>query len=201
MRLSPREFKGMQSAFRRFLQRNIEYPKFKRLGLTQENQSILEIGCGSGYGAELLQSLEPKKYVGVDLMPEQIELAHKRNLPKCEFLVRDAAELSEFNDETWDTVVIFGVLHHIQAWRSVMDEIFRLLKSGGSLFIEEPSFDVLRFWDRLFKWGHPNTLYLKDFEEYAESIGLTIERKSRLFVGFFAYRIVKAGNHRDRELS
>lgn len=198
MRLSPREFKGMQTAFRRFLQRNIEFPRFKHLGLNQENQSILEIGCGSGYGAELLRSLEPKKYVGVDLMPEQIELAQKRNLPNCEFIVRDAAELREFDDESWDTVVIFGVLHHIPAWRSVMDEIFRLIKSGGKLFIEEPSFDVLRFWDRMFRWGHPDTFYLSEFEEYVESIGFTIERKSRLIVGFFSYRIVKPGNHRDR---
>lgn len=192
MRLSTREFKGMQSALRRLLQRRVEFPKFNRMGLTQENQSIFEIGCGSGYGAELMRSLTPKKYVGVDLMPEQIELAHKRNLPNCEFLIRDATDLHEFTDESWDTVVIFGVLHHIPEWRNVIDEILRLLRPGGILFIEEPNLDVIRIWDRLFHWGHPASFSLKDFEEYVNAAGLSIEEKSRLFVGFFAYRIVKS---------
>lgn len=192
MRLSPREFKGMQSAFRRFLQRTIEYPNFKRMGLTQENRAILEIGCGSGYGAELLLSLNPKKYIGVDLMSEQIELAQKRNLPNCEFLIRDAADLSEFVDGSWDIVVVFGVLHHIPAWRNVIDEVVRLLRPGGMMFIEEPSLDAIRFWDRLFHWGHPDAFSLKNFEEYVNAVGLSIEEKNRLFVGFFAYRIVKS---------
>jgi ubiquinone/menaquinone biosynthesis C-methylase UbiE len=82
--------------------------------LTGQEGDILEIGCGSGYGAVLLSELRPKSYVGIDLMPEQIALAHQRRLPNAEFMVQDAAQLP-FADESKDVVVIFGVLHHIPA--------------------------------------------------------------------------------------
>ena len=191
MRLSPREFRGMQSSFRRFLQRRIEFPNFRRMGLTDINQSILEIGCGSGYGAELISTLQPSRYVGIDLMPEQIALAWKRDLPNCEFMIRDAADLGCFEDESWDTVVIFGVLHHVQPWMKVIDEIHRLLRKGGRLFIEEPNADVLRKWDRLFRWGHPDAFNLKNFEKYVLSLGLSILEKRRIFWGFHAYCVRK----------
>jgi short-subunit dehydrogenase len=91
MRLSPIEFQAMNNAVRRWLQRTVEFPLFKSIGLEHTNQDILEIGCGSGYGAVLLSSLQPKSYVGVDLMPEQIALAQARQLPNATFMVQDAS--------------------------------------------------------------------------------------------------------------
>jgi hypothetical protein len=63
MRLSSQEFKAMNNTVRRFVQRTVEFPIFNSLGLTGEHWDILEIGCGSGYGAVLLSTLHPKKAV------------------------------------------------------------------------------------------------------------------------------------------
>ena len=63
MKLSEKEFKAMNDPFRQFLQRKIEFPLFQRLGLVEQNQDMLEIGCGSGYGAELLFTLNPASYI------------------------------------------------------------------------------------------------------------------------------------------
>jgi ubiquinone/menaquinone biosynthesis C-methylase UbiE len=194
MRLSDREFKAMNNPVRRFLQRTLEFPLFKWIGLTEENRDILEIGCGSGYGAVLLSELRPKSYVGVDVMSEQIELAlelaQKHHLANYEFLLRDAADLSCFPDKSKDVVVIFGVLHHIPKWREVIRECFRVLRDGGKLFIEEPDGSVLAKWEGLLRWNnHPKEALfcLEDFEQNLVTSGFTILKQWKRFaLGVYA---------------
>jgi ubiquinone/menaquinone biosynthesis C-methylase UbiE len=177
MKLSTPEFRAMQSLPRRLGQRYFELPLFRRIGLDVRGRDVLEIGCGSGYGAYLLNQLQPKSYVGLDLMEQQIELA-RRKYPQFNFLVQDATDLSKITDESRDVVIIFGVLHHIPAWRKVIDEIARLLKRGGELFLEEPRGLDLKFFDVFFRWGHPDTDFgLKTLDAHLADRGLSIIRK------------------------
>jgi ubiquinone/menaquinone biosynthesis C-methylase UbiE len=177
MKLSTPEFRAMQSMPRKWGQRWFEMPIFRRMGLNLKGRDVLEIGCGSGYGAHLLNQLGPKSYLGLDVMTEQLDLA-KRNYPQFQFITQDAEDLSQFQNESKDVVVIFGVLHHIPNWRRTIDEIQRVLKQGGSLFLEEPRGVDLKFFDFLFRWGHPQTDFgLKALEAHLASRGLLIQNK------------------------
>jgi ubiquinone/menaquinone biosynthesis C-methylase UbiE len=139
------------------------------MGLAVKDKDILEIGCGNGYGGYLLNQLQPKSYIGLDVMEEQIELA-RRKYPQYQYIVQDATDLSQFADASKDVVIIFGVLHHIPEWRKTIDEIARVLKPGGQLFLEEPRGVDIKFFDFFFRWGHPNTDFgLKALEEYLKS--------------------------------
>lgn len=180
MRLSLQEFRAMNNPVREFFLRTVELPNFRRLGLQVTGRDVLEIGCGSGYGATRLLALAPQSYVGIDLMPEQIALAHERALPQAAFMVQDAAHTG-FAGERFDEIVIFGVLHHIEPWRAVVDECYRLLRPGGRLLIEEPDGGLLARWDQLFDWGHPASFTLDAFEVYCRARGLTISRQWRHF--------------------
>ena len=192
MRLSTREFNAMNNPARCFIQRHVEFPIFQHMGLDETGLDILEIGCGSGYGATLLYRLEPKSYVGVDLMHEQIALADGRRLPEAEFMVRDATNLSCFPDQSKDVIVIFGILHHIPEWRKVVQGCARLLREGGKLFVEEPDGVFVQAFDRIFHWGHPD-LYpfrLRDLEAYLPSLGFTILGRLRTMgFGWYAAQI------------
>ncbi len=164
----------MQSLPRRLGQRYFELPLFRRMGLDLRGKDVLEIGCGSGYGAALLHDLGPKSYLGLDLMAEQIELARKHH-PQFEFHVQDATDLSQFADASLDVVIIFGVLHHILDWRAAIDEIQRVLKPGGSLFLEEPRGVDIKVFDFFFRWGHPHTDFgLNALEQHLAARGLCI---------------------------
>ena len=191
MRLSDREFRAMNNPLRRFVQRRVEFPIFRRMGLDASGKDVLEIGCGSGYGAVLLSNLQPKSYVGVDLMPEQIELARQVELKNAAFHVMDATNLAAFEGASKDLVVIFGILHHVPRWAQVIKEIRRVLRSGGELYLEEPSELLISPWDRLFKWGHsPEAQFgLPALELELEHVGFDLDRRKRLHL-FGYYRAV-----------
>lgn len=177
MRLSNPEFRAMQSLPRRLGQRYFELPLFRRMGLDPRGKDVLEIGCGSGYGASLLNTLGLKSYIGLDVMEEQIALARKA-YPQFEFCVQDATDLHSFAEASLDVVIIFGVLHHIPDWRKTIDEIARVLKSGGSFFLEEPRGVDLKLFDFFFRWGHPDSDFgLRALEEYLPTRGLTVRRR------------------------
>jgi SAM-dependent methyltransferase len=191
MRLSRAEFLAMNNPARRLLQRAVELPLLRRMGLQVENRDVLEIGCGSGYAAALLSRLGPRRYVGVDLMPEQIALARARRLPDAEFRIGDATDLIDFPDASQDVVIIFGVLHHIPAWRRSVDEIGRVLRPGGQLYVEEPGHRFIELTEPFVRLGHPvPRLRLRDLEEYLAEQRLPIAARRYLF-GFGLYRADK----------
>jgi ubiquinone/menaquinone biosynthesis C-methylase UbiE len=191
VRLDDKEFRAMNNPVRRFFQRMFEYPMFRRLGLVERDRDILEIGCGSGFGALLLSGLSPKSYVGIDVMPEQIALTRQYGLKGYEFLVMDVSDLSRFPDGSKDIVVDFGILHHVQQWERALDECHRVLRKDGRIFMEEPRAVFLEWWDRLLHWNHPrDTRFdLVRLEERLAELGFVLERRIDLLVfGIYAAR-------------
>ena len=177
MKLSDVEFRAMQSLWRKWGQTYFELPLFKRMGLDIKDKDVLEIGCGNGYGGYLLNQLGPKSYIGLDLMEEQVEIA-RRKYSQYTYIVQDATDLSQFADASKDVVIIFGVLHHIPEWRKVLDEIARVLKPNGQLFLEEPRGVDVKFFDFLFRWGHPDSDFgLKFVEEHLKSRGFKLKKQ------------------------
>ena len=180
MRLVDAEFKAMHSPTRRFLHRYVEFPLFRLLGLKGQHQDIHEVGCGTGYGAVLLSRLRPKSYVGIDLMPQMIDLAKKQlGLENAEFLVMDAADMRRFPDRSKDVVVIFDILHHVPEWRQVVSECHRVLKVDGKMYLEEPIAIAIQLCDALFHWDHPkNALFSKrELEAQFHEVGFAIRRR------------------------
>ena len=158
MKLSEREFKVVNSPLLRFLQKHIEFPIFRKMGLDPEGKSILEIGCGSGYAAFLIYSgWNPENYIGIDLMPEQLALAKKLDLAQCKFMEMDATDLSYFPDNSKDIILICRILHHIPQWKNAVKECYRVLRPGGMLFTSEPYRAFTKITDSIINiGGHPD---------------------------------------------
>ncbi|MFH0989463.1 MAG: class I SAM-dependent methyltransferase [bacterium] len=97
---------------------------------------LLEIGCG--LGTDLLQFARGGALVtGVDLTPRSIELVKQRfalyGLP-VDARVADAEQLP-FEDNSFDIVYSFGVLHHTPNTPKAINEVYRVLKPGGKIII------------------------------------------------------------------
>lgn len=144
------------------------------MGLDVRGKDVLEIGCGNGHGAYLLHQGAPRSYIGLDVMEEQIAKARQR-YPQYQFLLQDASDLSQFEEASKDVAIIFGVLHHIPEWRKVIDEVQRVLKPGGSFFVEEPRGMDLKLFDFFFRWGHPDSDFgIQRMEQYLKLHGFKI---------------------------
>jgi SAM-dependent methyltransferase len=158
-RLNAAELRAIQSPFRRAVQRHVEMRAFagmlRAASIDLSGRRVLDAGCGSGYGLALIEERwKPSRLVGVDLMPEQIERATARGVPGAELRVGDVTSLGE-PDRSFDAVFVFGILHHVPAWRDALREIARVLEPGGVLAIEELSGPFVDFEDRFLGMSHP----------------------------------------------
>jgi len=109
-----------------------------------KNKTVLEIGCGSGWGAQIiLKYFSPKKIIGVDLDLRQIALARKNcKTKRITFEQADATRLS-FKDKSFAAVFVYGVIHHIPSpeYKDCLNEIYRVLKPKGKLFLLDLSIE------------------------------------------------------------
>jgi len=157
-RLNLRELTMMDSTARRLSQRLVEFKVFQRMlaraRIDLEGANILDAGCGNGHGLELLtRAYHPRRLVGIDLMPEQVERAKRRGLA-AEVRVGDITSIDE-PDASFDAVFVFGILHHVPAWRQAMTELARVLRPGGALLIEELHGKTAELSDRYLGTAHP----------------------------------------------
>lgn len=182
MKLNPLEFIIVNNPVRRFVQSQIEIKGFLGVLNYVKDGKVLEIGCGSGYGAKLINKyFKPKEIYGIDLDEKMIKLATKKKLPNTSFSIGDATKL-DFKNNSLDGIFIFAVLHHIPSWKKALDEIYRVLKKGGQVFIEDASLETFSTpFGKLIKLltNHPyGSMYkLDEFFDYFEKLGFKVLKK------------------------
>jgi len=100
----------------------------------KEGQRYLEVGCGNGAAAIHIARKYSLQVIGIDVDPEQIRCAREGagESASIRFYVCDATNLP-FEDEDFDVVSTFGVMHHVANWINAFSEMRRVLKSGGHL--------------------------------------------------------------------
>jgi ubiquinone/menaquinone biosynthesis C-methylase UbiE len=104
-----------------------------------EQQLLLDIGCGDGVTASYMQQYFPKwNIVGIDVSEESIKVAQLKNLSNAVFSVYDGKDLP-FEDGSVDIIFIAGVLHHVSfhLHLSLIKEMVRVLKQEGRLYLFE----------------------------------------------------------------
>jgi SAM-dependent methyltransferase len=129
------------------------FPEFR-------GKDVLEIGCSIATdGLEFARS--GARYVGVDLTPKSIELARERfNLfgVPGRFEVADAETRLPFDDDSFDHIYSFGVIHHSPVPERIAREIYRVLRPGGTLTVMLYNRSSINYYieimllRRIFRW-------------------------------------------------
>lgn len=111
------------------------YPVFRKL-LKGDDKLLLDFGCGPGRFTSDLASMIEGKAIGIDILDEWIRMA-----PRSENVqyMKVKGPAIPFPDESFDVVWICLVLGGLngRSLRKAVNEIRRILKKGGLLFLVE----------------------------------------------------------------
>lgn len=100
------------------------------------NGNVLEVGCGEGYGISLLA---PKvtNYMAVDKFATNVD-RYAANFSHVKFQQMSVPPL-QFPDNTFDYIVTFQVIEHIEDDEKMVAEMSRVLKPGGKMIMTTPN--------------------------------------------------------------
>lgn len=102
-----------------------------------EGKRVLDAGCGTGWGSELLVRAGAREVVGLDIAEEAVEDSRKR-VDRARFLRGDLQDLP-FRPGSFDVVVCFEALEHTQDTSQTLDSLVNVLSDGGLLFVSSPN--------------------------------------------------------------
>lgn len=121
--------------------------------LTPVTGCVLDVGTGFGMLAITLARMNADvKVTGLDLSQEMIDagrsLIERRGLSKRIFFTRADAKEMPFPDDSFDAVISYGSLHHWLEPEQVFNEINRVRKPTGMVYVA----DLRRDQPRLPLW-------------------------------------------------
>jgi len=161
-----------------------------------ENQTVLDVGCGTGISTfELMKRVQGKgRFYGIDISQKMTDLAVIRatdlGYSNVDFRKGDAERL-EFPESSFDLVISNLAFHWVQNKEKPLREMFRVLRTGGQvalLFNGELHFkEALVIYDTVRKrhpeYVFPESSWLKalSLEETHELLEKTGFRKSIIF--------------------
>lgn len=129
---------------------------FKDLDISRKTK-ILDVGCGRG-DLTLYLAKNAKSVIGIDYSRQGISIANeiKKTFSntiqkRIQFRVMDIKKLL-FDDNEFDLVILVDVLEHLykEEVETAMDEISRVLKKDGVLFIHTGPNKIL--YDKTYKY-------------------------------------------------
>ena len=146
----------------------------------RENINFLDIGCGTGFAigevAELTNN--NSQFYGIDISSKMIEKAKNNFSGKnnCHFF-EATVESIPLKADFFDIIICVNSFHHYLNPEKALEEMFRVLKKGGRLYILEQTTENMigRFVDRMMKIGEPTHVKLynsKEFKIMFERTGL-----------------------------
>jgi SAM-dependent methyltransferase len=102
---------------------------------------VLDLGCGVGYGAHLCASLNIaiKQIICVDFSRDALLFAQQAYADRRIVLVQGDACRLPFVTGSFDSVVCFEVIEHVENARALLEEVKRVLRPQGFLLISTPN--------------------------------------------------------------
>ncbi len=129
---------------------------------------VLDAGCGAGYGsAELADVAE--SVTGIDIAAEAVEYARAHYpLHNVAFEQASCTQLP-YGDGTFDLVVAFEVIEHLENWRDFLQEVRRVLAPAGQLIVSTPN-RLYYTESRGAQGANPFHVHEFDFEEFTREL-------------------------------
>src|SRR5687767_5904912 len=204
MKLNRVEKALMNNPVRGFFQDHYEAALLEGLGGLTQEQRVLEIGCGRGVGTEIIfKRFGAREVHAFDIDPDMVEQARRRlsSYPadRLQLYVGDATAIDE-DDQSFDAVFDFGIIHHVPEWKRAVREVARVLRPGGRFFFEEVTSHGLNRWSYRTFLDHPadNRFSGQEFIAELERLGIEVgEDYVERFFGDFVFGVGRFGKNNN----
>jgi SAM-dependent methyltransferase len=149
--------------------------------LPEGDERAIDVGCGAGALALALAPLV-REVVGVDRVPELLELARERAPANAQFVEADATSLP-FEVASFDLAGTLRTLHHVRRPELVIAELARVARPGGRVLVIDQlapidpldAYPIDRF-EQARDATHPRLLPDVDLRQLFEANGLALLR-------------------------
>lgn len=145
---------------------------------------ILDIGCGTGWALKLAADLinNNGSFYGADLSLKMIEKAEENFKGNGNFhFISANAESIPLEDNFFDIIICTNSFHHYLNPLKAMEEMKRLLRAGGKVYILDPTADsiFIKAIDKIIRLLEPEHVKMYSTEEFRKmfaSAGLKYKR-------------------------
>ena len=146
-----------------------------------KDKTCLDAGCGGGRFLVALARLGARDVKGIDISPAAVAAANNR-LRSRGMHNAEAIEASvlavPFADNTFNYVVSSGVIHHTPDPRRAFDELVRVLKPDGTLFLSVYGRGGLKwFVNDLFRYTLCKIVPFHALDRLCASIGIPANKR------------------------
>lgn len=118
--------------------------RYQIAGEFAREKTVLDIACGTGYGAKILAQRGAEKVFALDIDKEAIQKANENFGEKnIEYIVGDCLD-THFADKKFDLVVSFETIEHLKNQEKFLDELKRILKEDGIVILSTPNKKVFK---------------------------------------------------------
>ncbi len=111
---------------------------YRLAGLPIEGK-LLDAGGGTGRISYSLRDW----VTDIVIADSSIGMLTKTTNKNCLIPVCSNTEDLPFADETFERVIMVDALHHVYDYQATIDELWRVVKPGGRIIIEEPDIETL----------------------------------------------------------
>ena len=100
---------------------------------------VLDLGSGEGYGSAILAGYGAEAVTGVDVDERSVEHARLNyRAPNLSFATGSALDLEGFGPSSFDMVVAFEVIEHVDDPAALLDRVAEVLDPAGLLVLSTP---------------------------------------------------------------
>lgn len=133
-----------------------------------QQKKVADIGCGSGYGCEILKKSGAAYVYGCDVSKVTIDFAQKHfSKDVAEFGVASITDLKIIKDQSYDVTINSEVMEHIKEYNmeyKAISELKRITKKNGLLIVATPNTEM--FPGHGFDFEEIDQLFKKNFSKY-----------------------------------
>lgn len=120
----------------------INYIKKQIKNSDSKQARVLDIGCGTG---NLTSHFKKAGFSVVSADISQKNLEFVKNKFGVETVLLNGEDLSNIKENTFEVVSVYSVLHHIPDYLKIINEMCRVIKPGGIIYIDHEKTDS--FWE------------------------------------------------------